>query len=113
MEKRFIIPAVTFLGGIAIWITVLLVIGTREFIMWQEVLTGFVTGGFIFFSGYRCRKVDGPRGGNVFRTIILLVLAILSYLFIGTVSAVILTVAAIATGILILGKVQPVQSKVG
>ena len=108
MEKRFIVPAVTFLAGLIIWISILLIIGTGEFILWQELLIGFLTGSFICFSAYRCRKADGPRGGNVFRTIILFVLATLSYLYIGTASAVLLLVAAIAIVLLILRKIQPV-----
>jgi hypothetical protein len=111
MEKRFIIPAVSFLAGLVIWIAALLVIETGSFILSQELLLGLITGGLIFFSAYRCKKADGPRGGNIFRTIILLVLATLSYFFIGIASAMMLLAAAVATSILVFMKLQPIQNK--
>lgn len=104
MEKKFIVPATTMLGGIIIWIILLLLKDKEENILWMELLFGIASGFLIFFSAVRCKKAEGPLGGNIFRTLLLIAFAVLSYFFVGNVSAFILLIAAIATSILVLTK---------
>jgi len=101
MEKKFIVPATTMLAGIIVWVMLLLVNSPGGNAPWMELLLGITAGGFIYFSAVRCKKAGGPRGGNIFRTILLLAFAVLSYLFIGTASAVVLLIAGIVTSLLI------------
>ena len=101
MEKKFIIPATTFLAGIIVWIALILVKETSGFPLWLELLLGLVTGSLIFYSGFRCKQVGGPRGGIIFRAVLLFALAVLSYIFIGTASAALLLVASVATVLLV------------
>lgn len=106
MEKKFIVPATTMLAGIITWIILLLLKGKNDDALWLELIFSIAAGSLIFFSAVRCKKAEGPLGGNIFRTILLIALAALSYFFIGGVSAVILLIAAIATTILVISNLR-------
>ena len=110
MEKKIIVPASTMLAGIIIWIIFLLINGTEGSALWMELTIGIVSGGFIFFSGFRCHKVGGPRSGNIFRSVLLLVLAVLSYLLIGVTTSLVLLIAGIVTSLLIFKNPVPVET---
>ena len=109
MEKKFIVPASTMLGGILVWVIFLISNGSENSNIWSQLLIGLATGGLILFSGIRCHKVGGPRGGNVFRAVLLLVLAVLSYFLFGFGLAGVLFLASILTGLLVFK--NPVSGK--
>jgi hypothetical protein len=99
------------LAGLIIWVGFLLINGTGSYTLLQELIIGIVSGGLIFFSGYRCYKIGGPRAGNIFRSALLLVLAVLSYFLIGITSAVVLLTASMSTSFLIFKTPVLVESK--
>lgn len=111
MEKKFIVPASAMLAGLIIWIGFLLINGTSGSTFLLELIIAIVSGGLIFFSGYRCYKIGGPRAGNIFRSALLLVLAVLSYFLIGITSSVVLLAASIATSLLIFKSPVLVESE--
>jgi hypothetical protein len=101
MEKRFIVPAVTMLVGLIVWILFLLM----NIMEWSvnlslgiEIAIGLAVGGLVVFSGVRCLRVGGPRAGIYFRSGLLFLLAVLTYWKIGMEAAVVLLIAAIAAG---------------
>lgn len=98
MEKKFVVPAVSFLSGLAIWITffVLYLSGNLLQGHWLNAALSFIAGGLILFSGIRCNKAGGPRMGSIVRGSVLLVLAILTFWKIGFIAAGILLIAGIA-----------------
>jgi len=98
MEKKFIIPASTMFLGIIAWVILLLVINKGDSVLWHELLSGILVGGLISVSAFTCRRADGPRAGNIFRTVLLLVMAIVTYLLIGAIFGSLLLVSAIITG---------------
>jgi hypothetical protein len=71
MEKKFILPAFTMIGGIIVWLVLLLIHGSENFSFLMELLLSLAAGFLIWFSAVRCRMADGPREGNIIRTIIL------------------------------------------
>ena len=100
MEKRFIVPASTFLGGIAAWLVLFFLFKSETLDLWQELIFGVITGGLIVFSAFSCKRAGGPKAGNLFRAGFLLVMGIITYLYIGVVSAIII-LASIITVLLI------------
>lgn len=104
MEKKYIIPASTLIAGILIWGIFLMVYSKDEVTLLSEVLLGLISGGLLLFSAYRCRKVGGPKGGNIFRASLLLIMAVLTYWLIGTNAAVLILAASIAVLFLVLKK---------
>ncbi len=96
MEKKFIVPAVSFLSGVAIWIVffVLHLTGNLLQALWLNPGLNLLAGGLILFSGIRCKKAGGPRVGSIVRACVLLVLALLTYWKVGVIEAVILLAAA-------------------
>jgi hypothetical protein len=111
MEKKFIVPASTMLAGLIIWVGFLLISGTGGSALWLEFIIAIVSGGLIFFSGYRCYKIGGPRTGNIFRSALLLVLAVLSYFLIGITASFVMLAASIATSLLIFKTPVQVESE--
>jgi hypothetical protein len=95
MEKKYIIPASTLLTGILIWVIFLIVYNKDEMTLILEVTLGFITGGLLIFSAFRCRKVGGPKSGNIFRASLLFIMAILTYLLVGINAAILLLAASI------------------
>jgi hypothetical protein len=104
MTNKFFIPAATFLAGLFIWIGFLVFYelgnGMNGGSLWRAAGMCLVAGGFIVFSGARCRQVGGPRLGNILRTIVLIVMAAITYWRIDPVASVVLVAAAIVTGVL-------------
>ncbi len=106
MEKKFIIPAGTFLLGLATWIVLFVVYQTNDWAEvvanWPDILLGLVPGLLIAYSGLHCRQVGGPRVGNIVRAGVLLVLTLLSWWKASLLAAIFLLLCALITGILIL-----------
>lgn len=111
MEKRFIVPASTFLGGIAVWLVLFFLFKSEALDLWQELLFGFITGGLIVFSAFKCKLAGGPKVGNLFRAGILLVLGIFTYLYIGIAWAIIILASIITILIVVLSTKQPEPEK--
>ena len=111
MEKRFIVPASTFLGGIAVWFVLFFLFISETLDLWQELLFGFITGGLIIFSAFRCKVAGGPKAGNLFRAGFLLVMGIFTYFYIGIVSAIIILVSIIIVLLIALNTKQPEPNK--
>lgn len=95
MEKKYIIPASTLFAGIIVWVIFLLFFTKGEMTLIAEVASGIIIGGLFIFSAIRCRLVDGPKGGNIFRFSLLFIMAILSYWLLGTAAAILLMIASI------------------
>jgi chromate transport protein ChrA len=102
MEKKFIVPAVSFLSGVAIWIVFFVLHLTGN--LFQALLLNaglsLLAGGLILFSGIRCKKAGGPRMGSVIRASVLFVLALLTCWKVGVIEAVILLVASLVLVVL-------------
>jgi len=102
MEKRFVVPAVTFIAGVLIWVSfyVLNLVGSlvQRLAPWLEVGACLVVGSLILFSAVRCYKVGGPRVGSIVRAAVLLIMALLTIWKVGNIAAFVLLVAAILTG---------------
>jgi hypothetical protein len=95
MEKKYIIPASTLFAGIIVWVIFLVTYTKGEMTFIAEAAAGIIIGGLFIFSAIRCRLVDGPKGGNIFRFSLLFVIAILSYWLLGTATAILLLFASI------------------
>ena len=102
MEKRFVIPAVSFIAGVLIWVAFYVINSTGSWVQrlapWLEVASCLVVGGLILFSAVRCYKVGGPRAGIIVRAAVLLLMALLTIWKVGNMAAGVLLVAAILTG---------------
>ena len=112
MEKRFVVPAVSFIAGVLIWVAfyVLNLVGSwvQRLAPWLEVASCLVVGGIILFSAVRCYKVGGPRVGSIVRAAVLLLMALLTIWKVGNMAACVLLVAAILTGTrALMGAYQP------
>ena len=112
MEKRFVIPAVSFIAGVLIWVAfyVINLVGSwvQRLAPWMEVVSCLVVGSLILFSAVRCNKVGGPRVGSIVRAVVLLLMALLTIWKVGNIASGVLLVAAIVTGALaLLGAYQP------
>jgi hypothetical protein len=97
MQKKFIVPATTMILGLLTWVAFLI---TRAKVPGLPAGIGavlcLVAGGLIVFSAFRCRKVNGPRGGNIFRSALLAVLAGVTFWRAGMVEGAFLTLGAAA-----------------
>jgi hypothetical protein len=106
MEKRFVVPAVSFIAGVLIWVAFYVVnlVGSwvQRLAPWLEVVSCLVVGSLILFSAVRCYKVGGPRIGSIVRAIVLLLMALLTIWKVGNIAASVLLGAAIVTGALAL-----------
>jgi len=106
MEKKFIVPAVFFLGPVFIWIAA--VVGHNSwFALTANYSVGlfFILGALILFSGIRCLRAGGPRMGNVIRSSVLLVLAVISWWRAGVPSGAAMLLSAVVLGfVAVLGK---------
>jgi hypothetical protein len=106
MERKFILPASTFLAGIIIWLYFFFFAGADQFVVWMELIFGFVIGGLIVISAFTCRRAEGPKSGNIFRSGILLIMALLTFWKIGISAAIILLAAAVITLLIALNTKQ-------
>ena len=102
MEKRFVVPAVSFIAGVLIWVAffVINLVGSwvQRLAPWLEVASCLVVGSLILYSALRCYKVGGPRVGSIVRAGVLLLMALLTIWKVGNIAAGVLLVAAILTG---------------
>jgi len=106
MEKKFIVPATTFLGGIAIWLLFFFLFGSEDLDLWLTLIFGVAIGGLIIISANSCRRAGGPKTGNLFRSGILVVMAILTYWKIGISTTILLFVSGIVTLLIALNTKQ-------
>jgi hypothetical protein len=106
MEKKFILPATTFLTGIIIWLYFFFFTGSDQSGLWMELTFGFVIGGLIVISAFTCRRAEGPKSGNIFRSGILLIMAFLIFWKIGISAAIILLAASLITLLIALSTKQ-------
>lgn len=97
MEKKFVVPAVTFLSGLAIWIVffILYLSGNLLQGLYLNAALTLAAGGLILFSGIRCKKAGGPRMGSIVRASVLFALALLTYWKVGIIEAGILLAASL------------------
>jgi hypothetical protein len=106
MERKFIVPATTFLAGIIIWLYFFFFVVSDQPVVWLELTFGIIIAGLIVISAFTCRRVDGPKSGNIFRSGILLVMGVLTFWKIGISAAVILLAAAVFTLLIALNTKQ-------
>ncbi len=112
MEKEFVVPAVSFVAAILIWVAffVLHVVGSwvQGLAPWLGVALCLVVGGLILFSAVRCHLVGGPRVGIIARAGMLLLMAMFTFWKVGIIAACVLLAAAIVTGArALLGSYEP------
>ncbi len=108
MKNPYFIPAATMIAALVIWLTLAIMAGTTGFITpWWVMILCLVTGLLVVFSSDRCRRVGGPRKGAVARTVILLVMAGYTWWQIDSGGALILSIAAVLTGIFYFLKHEP------
>ena len=106
MERKFIVPATTFLAGIIIWLYFFFFVELDQSIVWIELTFGIVIGGLIVISAFACRRASGPKSGNIFRSGILMVMGVLTFWKIGISVAIILLAAAVFTLLIALNTKQ-------
>lgn len=103
MEKPFVLPAVTFLSGVGLWILFFVLRWTHGWAQAQgagfELAAGLLVGGLVLVSAIACQKADGPRLGGWVRGGVLLVLGVLTLWKAGTLTGGMLLAAALAIGI--------------
>ena len=97
MEKKFILPAATFLAGIIIWLYFFFFTESDKSVVWIELIFGIIIGGLIVISAFACRRAEGPKSGNIFRSGILLIMSLLTFWKIGISAAIILLTASVIT----------------
>ncbi|MBK9099045.1 MAG: hypothetical protein IPM14_13165 [bacterium] len=106
MEKKFILPAATFLAGVIIWLYFFFFGGTDQQVVWVDLTFGIVIGGLIVISAFACRRAEGPKSGSIFRSGILLIMALLTFWKIGISAAIILLSAFVITLLIALNTKQ-------
>jgi hypothetical protein len=106
MERKFILPATTFLAGIIIWLYFFFFVVSNQPVVWIELIFGIVIGGLIVISAFACKRAGGPKSGNIFRSGILLVMCVLTFWKIGISAAIILLAAAVITLLIALNMKQ-------
>jgi len=112
MEKRFIVPAVSFLAAVLIWIVFFVVYLSSSLLQgpshWLTSGFSLLTGGLVLFSGIGCHRAGGPRVGSIVRGSVLLVLSLLTFWKVGVIEACILLAGSVTLGFLaLLAKGQP------
>ena len=98
-------------GGIVVWLVLFFLYKSETLDLWQELIFGVITGGLIVFSAFRCKLAGGPKAGNLFRAGFLLVMGILTYFYIGIVSAIIILASMVAALLIALNTRQPEPKK--
>ncbi len=102
MERRFVVPAVSFLAPVLIWVAFFVLVLTGNWVQgraqWPGVAISLVVGGLVLFSAMRCQQAGGPRVGSIARAVALLLMALLSFWKVGIIEACVLLVAALVTG---------------
>ena len=99
MDKQFVVPAVSFIAGLLLWVAFYVSHVTGDWIQrqapWLELAWCLVVGGLIVYSAVRCRLAGGPRVGAFVRTGVLLVMAFFTLWKVGIAAAGVLAVSAI------------------
>jgi hypothetical protein len=94
------------LGGLAVWIVLLVIYAATDFMKeaepWSGVWIALIGGGLVVVSGISCRMARGPRVGNIVRTVLLLIMAAVTYWVVGATGAAILLGGALVTGLMAL-----------
>lgn len=104
MERKYIIPASTMLAGILIWVIFLIFYPQDKITSVSELSIALICGGLLIFSAVRCRKVGGPKAGNIFRSALLVIMAVLTYWLVGVTAAILLLAASLVVLMLALRK---------
>jgi hypothetical protein len=101
MEPQYRVPALTFLLGLIAWIVLLVLFMNAEELpdppTWWMLMLSIIPGGLIAISGILCKQAGGPQIGNIIRTTVLVVFAILSWWKAGALAGIILLFAALIT----------------
>ena len=113
MEKKYIIPASTLIAGILIWVFFLIFKSKEEITFVSELSLGIITGGLLIFSAFRCRRVGGPKGGNIFRASLLFIMAVITYWLIGMTASILLLAGSIVILLLVLRKTEELSKVAG
>ena len=83
MDKNFVIPATTFLSGFFLWLVFIILHAlfdaVQDYAVGLDIIVCFLTGGLIVYSGISCKLKGGPRIGAIVRTIVLFVLAMITF----------------------------------
>ena len=89
--------------GILVWVAFLVLCETGKIIIEQSKYLGagfgLVVAGLLVYSGFSCRQEGGPRLGNIVRTIMLIIMAAITYWRIDVIPAALLAAGAIFTTI--------------
>ncbi len=80
MEQKYIIPATTMITALVLFFSLFIInlyISNTKIILINRIVA-IIVAILTVYSGYVCRKVGGPKAGNMARFIFLLVFAVLS-----------------------------------
>ncbi len=104
IKNKLLLPGVTMLSGLILWLI---------FFFWNEEISGlsgwsfgfniifcFVIAGLFVYSAISCQRATGGRKGNTVRTVLLLILATVTFFKIDIYTSLILALAAIITGVM-------------
>jgi len=99
-KPKLIVPAVSFLAGLILWI-VFLVWGNPETpeLQWVGSLFCLVISVVFYYSAVQCRIATGGRKGNTVRATALLLMAVFTYFQSAHYGALILLIAALVIAI--------------
>lgn len=102
MEKKFVVPAMSFIAAFVIWVLFFVLHlafpEVRELSPGVAVAISLIVCGLVLFSGMRCIQVGGPRLGGIVRSCVLLVFALLTFWKIGIAAAGVLLAGALVLG---------------
>ncbi|MCF7921125.1 MAG: hypothetical protein K9M55_00340 [Candidatus Marinimicrobia bacterium] len=98
-KPKLIVPAVSFLSGLILWI-VFLLWGNPQTpgMQWVGSLFCLIIAGVFYFSAVQCRIATGGRKGNRIRTIALFLMAVFTYFQSALYGAIILGIATLVIG---------------
>jgi len=101
LKPKLIVPAVSFLSGLILWIGFLLW-GNPETpeLQWLGSIFCLLIAGVFYFSAVQCRIATGGRKGNIVRAILLLLMAIVTYFQSALYGSIILGIAALVIGMM-------------
>ena len=104
MGNKFLVPVVSFLAGLLLWLAVFVLYRPGSWMVerapWPAAVVALAVGGLIVFASIRCRRAGGPRAGHIVRTGLLLVMAAFTYGKMGIVPAGVLVAAAVVAAAL-------------
>ena len=79
MDRKFVFPVATMLGGLGLWIALVILrpagFGPVHDLQWPAPALCILSGALILVSGIRCATAGGPLSGQLVRLAVLLGLA--------------------------------------